>query len=154
MATPALASILDRQGSEVERPKPLPVGTYRAIVAGAPRFDKSTKKGTDFVEFTMKFISAEDDVDQEDLNQALTKPSGETIPLNQKTSRLTYYLTEDAAWRLKEFLKHCGVYDEDKSLRQMIADTQNAEVFVHLKHTPSEDGEAVFANIDKTASVS
>jgi hypothetical protein len=154
MAAPQLASILDRQGTEIERPKPLPVGTYRAIVVGAPKFDKSTKKGTDYVEFTLKFTSAEEDVDEDDLRHALTKPSGDTIPLTEKTTRNTYYLTEDAAWRLKDFLKHCGVYDEDSSLRQMIANTQNCEVLVSLKHTPSDDGEALYANVAKTAAVS
>jgi hypothetical protein len=154
MAAPQLSSILDRAGTEIERPRPLPPGTYRAIVTGAPRFDKSTKKGTDYVEFTVKFIAAEEDVDEDDLAHALTKPSGDTVPLTEKTTRITFYLTEDAAWRLKDFLKHCGVYDESQSLRQMIANTQNAEVLVSMKHTPSDDGEAVYANVAKTAAVS
>lgn len=155
MATPQLASILDRQTGDAERPKPLPVGTYRAIVTGAPRFDKSTKKGTDYVEFTLKFLSAEDDVDQDDLNSALTKKSGETVPLNSKTSRLTFYLTEDAVYRFDEFVKHCGLDIEESpmSRRQAAAELQNSEVLIHLKHTPSEDGEAVYPNIDKTAAV-
>lgn len=154
MAAPQLSSILDRQGTEIERPKPLPVGTYRVIVVGAPRFDKSTKKGTDFVEFTLKYISAEEDVDEDDLKHALTKPSGESVALNEKTNKVTFYLTEDAAWRLKDFLKHCGVYNEDQSLRQMIAQTTNCEVLATVKHTPSDDGEAIYANISKTAAVS
>src|SRR5262249_22764520 len=113
MAAPQLSSILDRQGTEVERPRPLPFRTYRTIVTGAPRFDKSKNKGTVFVEFTLKFLPAEEDVDADDLAHALTKPSGESVPLQEKSNRLTFYLTEDAAYRLKDFLKHCGVYDDD-----------------------------------------
>src|SRR6266566_2061794 len=145
----ALSSILDRQTGDAERPKPLPVGTYRAIVVGAPRFDKSSKKGTDFVEFTIKFLSAEEDVDQDDLATALTKKSGETVPLSAKTSRLTFYLTEDAVYRFDEFVKQCGLDIEDNpmSRRQAAAEVQNCEVLVHLKHTPSDDGENVYANI-------
>jgi hypothetical protein len=154
MATPQLASILDRQGQEIERPKPLPVGTYRAIVTGAPRFDKSTKKGTDFVEFTLKLISAEEDVDEDDLKHALTKPSGASVPLTEKTTKVTYYLTEDATWRLKDFLKHCGVDTDNITLRQAIAEAQNSEVLISIKHTPSDDGEAIYANVAKTAAVS
>jgi hypothetical protein len=155
MAAPQLSSILDRQAGDAERPKPLPVGTYRAIVLGAPRFDKSSKKGTDYVEFTLKFQSAEEDVDEDDLKSALTKKSGETIALNQKTARLTFYLTEDAVYRLDEFFKHCGLDIEETpmSRRQAAAEIQNSEVLVHLKHVPSEDGESVYANIDKTAAV-
>ena len=153
MATANLASILDRPYGDAERPKPLPVGTYRTIVTGAPRFDKSAKKGTPFVEFTLKFISAEEDVDQDDLETALTKKSGDTVPLQNKTTKVTYYETEDAIWRLDEFIRHCGVDAEGMSRRQAVAECQNCEVLVSLKHTPSEDGEQMYANVSKTASV-
>lgn len=154
MAAPQLASILDRQYGDAERPKPLPVGTYRTVVTGAPRFDKSARKGTPFVEFTLKFLSAEDDVDEDDLAHALTKKSGETVPLSSKTTRVTFYETEDAIWRLDEFIKHCGVDAEGMSRRQAIAECQNCEVLVFMKHTPSEDGEQMYANVSKTAAVS
>ena len=41
---PNFASILDEAPSEVDRPKPLPAGTYTCIVAGTPIYDKSSKR--------------------------------------------------------------------------------------------------------------
>ena len=58
-------SILDRPSAEIDRTvKPLPVGSYVAIVQGQPRIDKSSKKQTEFSEYTMKLLEAKDDVDR------------------------------------------------------------------------------------------
>lgn len=153
MTAPQLASILDRQVGDADRPKPMPVGTYHMMVVGAPRFDKSRNKGTDFVEFTLKFLSAEEDVDEDDLAEALTKTNGETAPLTDKTMRLTFYLTEGSAYRLDDFLKHLGI-EGDISRSQAIAETANRECLAVIRHKPSDDGERIYANIDKTAAVS
>lgn len=146
--TPAsFGSILDRPSSEIERPKPLPVGTYVCVVKGLPRYDKSSKKLTDFVEFTLQPLQAGDDVDQE----ALQEMGG----FVNKTLRATFYITEDAAWRLKKFLSDLGhdVDDEKTSLRQMISESAGLQVVVTVTHTSSDDGSAVYANVGMTAPV-
>lgn len=159
MAQGTFGSILDKAPSEVERPKPLPAGTYVAMVKGLPRFDKSTKKGTEFVEFTMQLIEpyknedGESDVDQDDLAASLTKPSGDVVPLNERTMRNTYYLTEDALWRLKKFLVDDLGIEEGESFRSMIDETPGKQCLISLKHTASDDGTAVFANVANTAPV-
>lgn len=142
---PTFGSILDTSSSEIERPKPLPVGAYVTVVQGQPRMDKSTKKGTEFVEFTLKVLEPLDDVDED----ALKEVGG----IKDKTIRATYYLTEGAVWRLKDFLDHCGAGDEDESLRQRIADTQGKQVIAHIRHEASEDGSSVFARLRNTAPV-
>jgi hypothetical protein len=57
---PNFASILDEAPTEIDRPKPIPTGTYLCRVQGTPTYDKSSKKGTPFVQFTLKPISAEE----------------------------------------------------------------------------------------------
>lgn len=151
-STPNFGALLDKPASEVERPKPAPVGTYATTIQGLPRFDKSTKKQTEYVEFTHKFIQAMDDVDEEALTAYLTSPDGSKRNLSDVTMKNTYYLTENSLWRLKDFLKHCG-FDVDSgedSLRQMIEETPGKQVGVYITHTASANGESVFANIDKT----
>lgn len=147
--SPALApnfgSILDRQSSEIERPKPLPVGTYTCVVKGLPKYDKSSKKQTEFVEFTLQPLAAGDDVDADDL-----EAMGGFL---NKTIRATYYLTEDALWRLKDFLTHLGIEEGDMSLRQRIGEATGRQVLATIKHQASEDGEAVYAQLGKTAAV-
>jgi len=142
--SPNFGALLDKPASDVERPKPLPQGSYHCIVKGLPRFDKSSKKFTEFVEFTLQPTAAGEDVDEEDL-EAMGGIANKTI-------RATYYITEDALWRLKDFLGHCGI-EEDGSLRNMIDQTPNCEVIAFIKHRASEDGQSVFAELAKTAPV-
>ena len=67
---PNFSNILDKPATDVERPRPLPVGTYLTVIQGLPRYDKSSKKQTDFVEFTHQIVSALDDVDPDELAAA------------------------------------------------------------------------------------
>lgn len=150
MAKPNFASILDAPASDISRPKPLPVGTYLAIVEGLPRYDKSTKKGTDFVEFALRIAAAADDVDQEELEEVgLTLKDG-----TPRSMKATYYLTEDAAWRLKKFLEDLGFdFSTDLTLREACENAANREVYITVGHEPSQDGQAIFARITGTAKV-
>jgi hypothetical protein len=142
MAEPNFGAILDRPSSEIERPKPLPVGHYLTVTQGLPRFDKSTKKQTEFAEFTLKFLQPLDDVDPEEL-----KTFGE---LTDKTMTHTFYLTEKSAYRLKEFMVEDLGIEEADTLRAMIDETPNRQVVVQIKHTPSDDGKSMYANIAST----
>ena len=141
--TADFSSILDAAPSEVERPKPLPQGTYTAVVQGLPRQDKSTKKQTPYVEFTLAILANGVDVDQDEL-KAMGGFSG-------KTMRATFYLTEGAAWRLDEFLEHLGIeLDGKKSRAEMIEEAPGKQVGVYVKHTPSQDGQSIYAEISRT----
>lgn len=142
----SFGSILDRAPSEIEKPKPAPVGSYITSLVGQPRFDKSSKKQTEFVEFTHKFISAGEDVDADELAAFLGERK-----LSEITMKNTYYLTEASLWRLKEFLEHCGIdLDDVESLREGIEATPGAQVGLFLNHEASQDGTSVFARVGKT----
>lgn len=169
MNQPNFGSILDQAPSSISRPKPLPVGSYTTICKGYPRQDKSSKKGTEFVEFTLGIVSAGEDVDEEDLALALKKPGEDegSFALSEKSFRHTFYLTDASIYRLVDFLVHLGFEiepdgnggykgvgdDEDKTLRQMISETPNRQVGVNIKHQPSEDGSTVYANVASTFKV-
>lgn len=148
MANPNFSSILDKPATDISRPKPLPIGTYLAIVEGLPRYDKSTKKQTDFVEFALRIAAAADDVDQEELEEVgLVLKDG-----TPRSMKATYYLTEDAAWRLKKFLEDLGFdFTTDLTLREACENSANREVYITIGHEPSQDGQAIFARITGTA---
>jgi len=144
---PNFGSLLDKRPDEIEKPKPLPEGSYLWVVQGMPRMDKSSKKQTEFVEFTLKCLQAGDDVDKEALAEILGDKS-----LGEVTQRATYYLTDNSLWRLKEFLEHCGIdMDESESLRIAIEETPNCQVVAFINHEPSQDGSSIFARLGKTA---
>lgn len=144
VARPAFQSILDRPMGDAERPKPMPVGTYVVVVQGQPKFDKSTKKQTDYVEFTFKFLEALDDVDPD----ALDAVGG----IKDKTIRNTYYLTDTALFRLDDFLTHLGV-EEGISRSQACQEAVGKQCLATISHRASEDGQAVFAQVKSTAPI-
>ena len=95
-------SILDMPISELTRPKPLPQGTYKTVVRGLPAIGKSTKKGTEFSEYTLQILEAYDDVDTDALEATLTKGNGEVQRLQDRSLRLTFYHTPASGYRLGE----------------------------------------------------
>lgn len=150
MNAASFSSILDRPSSATEKPKPLPVGTYLAMVKGLPEEGESAQKKTPFVKFTLQFLQAADDVDQEALVEVLKGKA-----LNEKTTAATFYVTEDAAWRLGKFLDDLGIDDEGGTIsyRQRISASPGKQVLIGLKHRASEDGESVYSEIKSTAPV-
>ena len=146
-AAATFSSILDRPASEIEAPKPLPQGSYVTVLVGQPKRDKSTKKQTDFVEFQHKITGAGDDVDAEALAEALGVRG-----LTDVVMKNTFYLTEASAWRLKDFLRDCGldIDSDEMSIREMIEQTAGRSIGIFVKHQPTQDGQGVFAVIDHT----
>lgn len=148
--TPNYASLLDAPASLDDRPKTQPQGSYLCIIKGLARYDKSSKKQTDFAEFTAQVLQAGPDVDEDDLAAWLTKADGSQVPITDKTIKLTYYLTENSIFMLNDFLDHCGT-DDTKIRRERIEDTPNAEVVVYIRHVARQDGQGVRAEVAKTA---
>jgi len=149
MTDASFSSILDKPSNEIERPKPLPVGTYLAMVKGQPRFDKSKQKGTPFAEFTLTLLQHGEDVDAGAIKDYLG-----TRKLNQIDIKDTYYLTEEAAYRLKDFCDHCGVENADGvSLGQRVAQTPGCQLLISIAHKPSDDGQRIYANVRQTSAV-
>lgn len=142
---PNFQSILDEAPDEVVRPKPLPVGTYTFVV-GPPTYDKSAKKGTPLVSFMLRAIAAGEDVDDQDL-EAMGGLEGKTI-------RHTFYITEDAVYRLDEFHEHCGLDLSDTVSRRTrndeVVNTQVRGYVGHRQADPQDPNSPIFAEIKRT----
>ena len=143
MINPQFSSILDEAPTEVARPKPLPVGTYLCVVQGQPTYDKSSKKGTPYVQFSLRPIAYEDDVDLD----ALDEMGG----LDGKTIDATFYLTDTAVFRLDEFHEHCGIDLSDPVSRMSRNDSViNTQVKAVIKHKETGDNQNFFAVLART----
>lgn len=130
--SPNFASIMDESPDHVEQPKARPVGPYIWIV-GTPAYGKSKQKGTPFVEFPLRALSAEDGVDPDALEEA----GG----IDGFKTKITFYLTEDSAFRLDLFHEHCGIdLKSDKTSRRTRCDTVvNAQVLGIVEHEYPRD---------------
>ena len=141
---PEFASVLDTPDEEIKEPQPFPVGSYVCLVKGLPEYDKSSQRQTPFARFNLQPLQAMDDVDQ----QALADMGG----FGNRSIRATYYLTEDAAYRAKEFCDHCGV-PSGGTLRHRLEQCQGQQVVVVLRHGMSDRTGKPFHEIARTAQV-
>ena len=137
-------SILDTPADAVERPKPIPIGTYDAIVQGLYEEGKSSQKQTPFVQFAFAITGAGEDVDEDELAE-VGGLEGKVL----KNNSTKFYTTPDALWRLTEAMEAMGVDLEGKTIRQSLAETPNCAVKILVIHEASQDGEQKFASLKK-----
>lgn len=151
MAKPDFTSVLDQMPDEIERPKPLPPGSYICLIKDRPVQDKSAQKETPYVEFTLHPIEALETVDPEDLEDALTRANGEKKKLSDMSIRARFYDTADAGWRLKKFLLNDCQLENTGSIGQIIENVVGCQVVAHIKHRST--GEDVFMDLKGTSPV-
>lgn len=145
----SFTDILNKPAAAIEPPKPLPVGTYLAIVDGPGELAKIGKDQTDCVNFKLKLMQAQPDVDQGALQEALNGAS-----LADKSVRHRLFITQASVWRLKQFLvEHLGIDDTGKSLGELLPEAPGRQVMVTLGHRASDDGQQIFTEVKGTAKV-
>lgn len=142
-------SILDTPADAVERPKPLPAGTYAAIVKGMPEHGQSAQKRTPFVKFTYVLQDAFDDVDQDELTALLTDKDGNVEHIGTKSIKDTYYTTPDSLFRLTDALEAMGIDLEGKTVRAALDETPNCSINVVVSHRTPEGSDQIFAEVKR-----
>lgn len=140
--------ILNKPTEDVQAPPVLPQGPYHTIVVGLPERGESREKKTPSLTFKHKIVSHLDGVDEE----ALALIEGGVIGKEMKN---TFYITENSAFMLKDFLFHCGIELEGKTMAQALDEVPNKEVIIFIKHDMIGEGEAArtIAKIGRTAPV-
>lgn len=140
MTTANFNAILSKQVEEVERPKPLPVGTYLFNIV-RHEFGESQQKKTPYVRFICKPMMAQDDVDKS------------MLPENwqSKEFRQDFYLTDEAMFRLRDFLETIQVSVSGRTFAAAIPDTTNRQFLGTVTHTIGKDGKSVYAEIGNVA---
>lgn len=131
MSTVDFRTLLQTPMDTIEKPKPLPAGTYHGVVA-RHEFGESSQKKTPYVRFWLQPLSAADDVDPAML---------EGVDLSKKLLRRDYFLTTDALFRLKAFLDSVGVNTTGRSLGEAIPDSTNARVLMQVTQRTADNGD-------------
>lgn len=146
-----LSAILDKPATDFNFPPPLSAGGYHCVVQGLPEQIESSKKKTQGFEFLLTPVAYDEDVDEAEL-QAIGGLEGKVIKhtmwLSQDESKLPTTVA-----MLREFLEHCGISPEGKSVNQMIDEVPNAECMVFMRHEPIEGRDAMRAVVAKTGPV-
>mgnify|MGYP003624040431 CR=1 FL=1 len=130
--------LLDTNMDDIERPKPLPPGTYFGTVKEYT-FDESSQNKTPYVRYIIVNLEPGEDVDRDALRE---------IPdVYDRTVRRDFFLTQNAKYRLKEFIASTGMKVDGRSLRQCIADSVNCRVIVQITQVTSRDGKEIYNNV-------
>ncbi len=134
------AALLNKKTEDATRPPPLPAGDYLWAVGGY-KFGESDKKKTPFVEFEVTPLQASPEID----------PAGLVgIELAKRKRDLTFYLTDDALWRLREFLeKTLLINGTGRTFMQCLPETAGKQFIGTVDQQPSQKpgDDSIYNNI-------
>lgn len=136
-----LESLLDKDPSTFERPPVLPEGDYLVTVLDY-RIDKTPgkdgKEPTQFVEYTYGIQSTVgDSVNEEDL---------EGIDMAKQKVRDTFYLTDAALYRIREFWEKAGCLEG--TMRDSLQASKGQSVILTVAHSPNpREPERPYVNV-------
>lgn len=151
------SQVLQENIGDIERPVLAPPGTYRMMVTKHP--DILERSEYQIIEFSLKAIEAQPDVDEDELKAfgdvtsilsryAFLFPTGEDATEND---------TQRSLFRLKTFLEdHLQVDDAAKmSVNEALSASTNCQCLATILHKPDKNDTNIFhANIAKTAPTS
>lgn len=137
---PDFRTLLDKPAGQAVKPPPLPGGDYPAVVTGH-EMGESAQKKTPFVKFNFRLTGFPEDVDAADT---------QGIDLEKRSQKSDFYLTDDAMWRLDEFLKSLGLELDGKSYSEAFREAVGQDVTLTIVQKMATDGsENIYANVTK-----
>jgi len=125
--------LLGARVDEFEKPQPLPVGSYHVLVKDYGKTEKQSAAGNNGVVVQFSVLSPLDDVDADELRKVTAKS-----PLSKKVLRHTFWLTEDAAHRIRTFIEYLGITVEGRTLREVLPEIKGRPIIVSIRHKPSD----------------
>lgn len=129
--------LLSKPADDVKRPPLLPAGTYHGRVS-SHKFDESANKKTPYCRYQIDIQSAGADIEPSMMDG---------IDLSKRQLRKDFYLTDDALWRLKDFLVSCGIPSHGRSMAEMVPDAINQPVILSVTQRKVENSDEFFNEI-------
>jgi hypothetical protein len=131
-----LTSLLDKPAGEAPKPKARPAGEYLYTISSF-KFDKSSQKKTDYVEFMCIPMQPGPDVDQAEY--ASLSPEQQRKPRG-----LTFYLTPEALFMLDGFLEKIGMPLAGRTYKAVIPECVGKSFWgmTSKEMAPARDGDA------------
>jgi hypothetical protein len=117
------AKLLSKPLDDVKKPPAWPAGTYLGHVARF-EFGDQNKNSTPYARFHIKVTSAGPGLEPSEL-EGIDFTKGREF-------RKDFYLTEEADWRLKEFIESCGVPTTGRTFAETVPECANAQVQLEI----------------------
>jgi len=120
------SKLLDKPAGEAKKPPVLPEGIYGVVIKGYSIDDKNKNK-TPYVRFSVGYTEGPEGVELDG------------IDLSKRQGRSDFYLTEDALYRLDEFIKSAGVEVKGKSYREIFPELTGTQAKAEVTHFTRQD---------------
>ena len=133
---PDFSQLLRKPAGEAKRPPVLPAGDYYGIIKGHELGDQNRNR-TPYVRFQVGLM---DWPDQSADEWIASDPDGTThtitkadIDLSKRQMRKDFYLTDDALWRLDEFIKSCGIDPHGRVYEEILPELTGQPVMIEVQ---------------------
>lgn len=138
---PDFRELLKKPAGEAKKPEALPVAHYPGKIKNYELGDQN-KNRTPYVRVNLAITGWTDEVEIEDEMKASTD-------LSKRSLRRDFFLTDDALWRLDEFLAGMGVDIAGRSYEEALPEIVGADVLIevqqYLNQSTNEIGNQVGA---------
>lgn len=147
MAT-SFKELLGKKADDAKPQPAYPAGTYYGKL-GKYTFGDQNKNKTPYVRFNVTATGLGEDVDEQEFNQL-------GIKLGEKQFRLDFFLTDEADYRLKDFIQSLGIETAGKTFNELLPDLPGSDIMFQLsmqaaRNPDGSDAEDRFVNFITTA---
>jgi hypothetical protein len=134
---PDFSQFMSKPAGEAKRPPALPQGDYPGVVKSFELGDANKNK-TPYVRFHLGLTDWAQGVEPE-----------ADVELTKRQLRRDYYLTEDALWRLDEFIRSCGVQPAGQTYEEILPSLVGASVTVEVQQQLNQTSNEIFNQVGK-----
>lgn len=145
---PNFSHLLKRPAGKSKKPEALPAGLYPGVLKSFEYGDSNQKK-TPYVRFHLGITGWADDVSENEKMQENADGKMEPIDLSKRQPRRDYYLTDDALWRLDEFLRELGIEPTGRSYEEVIPEAVGQTVTIELQQQLNEKTSEPYNQVGK-----
>lgn len=117
----------------------MPSASYPGIIKTFEMGDNNKNK-TPYVRFHLGYTGWPDEVDSE---------ARAGIELQKRQQRKDFYVSEDALWRLDEFVRTCGVEPHGRAYGEIFPELIGKEVLIEVLQDLNQSTNEMFNKIEK-----
>lgn len=138
---PNFAELLNKPSGQAKKPPVLDAGMYPVVIKGH-EMDESSNKKTPFIRFNLGVLGWPDGAEPQ------TDDEGKALDLSKKTLRRDFFLTDDAMWRLDEFLRdELGLTLEGRPYTEVLLETTGAQCLADVRQGFNQNTNALFNEV-------
>lgn len=137
---PNFSALLRKPAGEAKKPPALPAADYPAVLSSFELGDNNKNK-TPYVRFMVKLTGWAESLDESDRDS--------DIDLVKRQMRKDFYLTDDALWRLDEFMKSIGIEANGRTYEELFPEMMGMEVIAEVRQYMNQQTSEIGNQLEK-----